>query len=113
MTDEASKTVTFHYLKGQDFRVVHVDGGVGGITPQGLIHLAVYAERAAIPQLLVHDVDAAGNLGEIKETVSKPGVVRELQVDLIFTRPVAEGIYKWLGEKLREYDLLATTLGKA
>ena len=37
--------VRFHYLKSQLWRVVHVDGAIGGITPRGMIHAALYSEE--------------------------------------------------------------------
>src|SRR3989442_6878794 len=52
---EATKPqdVTFHYIKSSQFRVVHADGIIGGVTPRGLIHIAVFSERPAIPQVIV------------------------------------------------------------
>ena len=41
--------IRFHYLKSPHFMTVHVDGAIGGPTPRGLLHAAVYAERVAIP----------------------------------------------------------------
>ena len=40
----------FHYIKSNQFRVIHVDGGIGSITPKGFIHFALYSERLAIPR---------------------------------------------------------------
>ena len=52
MSDRERDALRFFYIKAYNFRVVHVDGVIGGITPKGLLHLAVFSERAAIPQVL-------------------------------------------------------------
>jgi hypothetical protein len=106
--------VTLHYIKGQHFRAVHVDGAIGGITPRGLLHVAIYSERPAIPQMMVHELDAAGNLGAPVEVVSKPGIVRELEIDLLMGRDTLASLHQWLGEKLGELDeLIAAAKKKA
>jgi hypothetical protein len=111
---ERTTAVTFHYIKSQNFGVMHVDGIVGTITPQGLIHMAVFAERAAIPQTAVHEIDAKGTLSALPvETTSKPGIVREMSADLIFSPIVARAIANWLGDKLKEYDTLTKPGGTA
>jgi hypothetical protein len=95
--------VTFHYIKSAFFRVIHTDGVLGGATPQGHIHIAVFSERPAIPQVATHKLVVNGDsatLGEEIERVGKEGIVRELETDLLMTREVAQRLYSWLGERL-------------
>jgi hypothetical protein len=111
MTDIERKrpeSVRFHYIKSPHFLTVHVDGAIGGPTPRGLLHAAIYAERAAIPTSTVQPVLADGRLGdEIQaERVGKEGVVRELQVDLVMDLPAAQSLYKWLGEHVGKLEAL-------
>ena len=99
------ETVDFHYIKGPGFRTIHVDGALGGLTPSGFLHIAVYAERMAIPRHVVQAVTSAGQLGEeIKsERESKAGVVRQLEVDLFVNEDTARNIRNWLDDKLEEF----------
>ena len=108
MTDPAATPtqLTFHYIKSSQFRVIHVDGMIGGITPRGLLHIAMYSERPAIPQLVVQEVSPEGRLGAEKSRIGKDGVAREVEVDLMFDEEVAKAFHDWLGERLKE-------LGKA
>lgn len=95
------ETVRFHYVKSPHFATVHVDGAIGGLTPRGLIHVALYAERAAIPTSTVQPV-LDGRLGdELKDQrVGKEGVVRELQVDLVMDLAAAQSLQTWLADHI-------------
>lgn len=102
--------VKFHYQKSQFFRVIHVDGVIGNLTPQGLLHLAVFSERTAIPQSAVHELHQ-GSLGQVVETEGKEGFVREIDTDLIMTKDAAVGIRDWLNEMLKDYERAVNTKG--
>ncbi len=41
--------IKFHYLKSCDFKVVHVDGVFGGLTPSGDIFVTVFNQRPPLP----------------------------------------------------------------
>ncbi|MFN0168467.1 MAG: hypothetical protein ACKV22_18735 [Bryobacteraceae bacterium] len=97
-------------IKASGFRVVHVDGAHGGLTPHGQIFAVVYSERPAIPQIVVHPLESSGTLGEeiTAERITKGGIVRELEVGLTMNLAVAEGIHKWLGNKISELKVLTS-----
>ena len=108
-TETAAKParIKFHYIKNPAFRVVHVDGGIGGPTPRGSIHLALYSERAAIPQIVEHSLSEAGTLGEELGHEGKEGIVREIDIDLIMTIQTAAEIRDWLDKtigKMRQVE---------
>ena len=79
----------FFYLKNPAFRVVHVDGAVGGVTPRGRIPMAVYSERPAIPQSSVHSVvggvhqHGTGKLGCVE-----PAILRRARSVLVGRHPI-------------------------
>lgn len=108
---EAAPRIKFSYLKSPGFRVIHVDGGIGSVTPTGYIHLALYSERLPIPRELVHEVKPDGTLGaEVRdERVAKAGVLRELEVDAIFSLQTAVGLRDWLTEKITELETAMDT----
>lgn len=105
MTDEAPDSVAFSFIKSRHFRVIHVDGAIGSITPRGLIHVAVYSERPAIPQLIVQRIEN-GALGAAETVESRGGIVREVDADLMLTPDAARGLRDWLDERLLEWDQL-------
>jgi hypothetical protein len=55
--EPSDKEVAFDYLKAPDFRVVWADGIFGTITPNGLLHIAPFAERLAIPRRQVFAIE--------------------------------------------------------
>ena len=92
--------VAFDYIKGNLFRVVHVDGAIGGATPNGGLHIAFFSERLPIPQREVRSVNPDGSLGGIAESKVRPAIVREIDFDIIMSLPVAEGLVSWLQERV-------------
>ena len=98
--------VRFEYIKSNLFRVIHVDGAIGGLTPSGNIHMAVFNERLAIPQQIVIAVNPNGTLGgELKESrVVREGVIREMDADLMMDLPTAKSILKWLKENIEKLE---------
>lgn len=107
MENQPPTQLSFHYIKSSQFRVVHSDGFIGGITPRGLLHVAIYSERASIPQLVVHDVVTDGNaatLGAEAQRLGKDGYTRELEVDLMMDEPVVRALHEWLSQRLKEFD---------
>jgi hypothetical protein len=101
------ETIRFHYIKSPTFHTIHVDGGIGGMTPNGKFHLALYAERFAIPTTTTHKVKDGAPAEEVDRNV-RDGVVRELLVDLMFDNRTAESIRDWLNRNIKaRTDLIA------
>jgi hypothetical protein len=105
MTDERQPRVRFFYIKSNQFRVVHVDGAVGAITPRGNLHIAVYSERPAIPRQTEHELNLeTGQLGEPISTEGKEGVIREMEVDLMLSAQATVELRDWLNKRIEEFD---------
>jgi len=103
--------VKFHFIKGNFFRVVHVDGVFGGLSPTGDIFISVFSQRPPIPQSIVQPVNERGELGDelLSERHIKDGLVREIEVGLTVRPEVAESIIKWLQEKVDQYKAVRET----
>ncbi len=97
--------VRFYYLKSSQFRVVHVDGAHGGLTPRGQIQMALFNERQPIPQQTLEKLTPEGGLGdEIKDKrIQKEGLIREVEVEAIMTLESAKSLVTWLQQRI---DLL-------
>jgi len=97
--------VKFHYIKGNFFRVVHVDGVFGGLSPSGDVFASIFSQRPPIPTLTVQPVKEDGQLGDelISERATKDGLVREVEIGLVIRPDVAEVLIKWLQEKVEQY----------
>lgn len=96
----AGHEVAFDYIKSQDFRVVWADGAIGGVTPQGLVHFALYSERGAIPRRQVFTIkdETLGKLGEevIEKRITRDSIVREMACDVFLTPSAAENLANWI-----------------
>ena len=97
-------TIEFHYLKGNQFRAIHVDGAIGGVTPNGNIHMALFSERSAIPRKVEMNVNKNGTLGDERSRSGLSGVVRDMEVDVILSEPIARNIREWLDSNISKLD---------
>lgn len=99
-------TVAFDYIKSADFRTVWADGAIGGVTPSGLVHFAVYSERPAIPRRQVFAVLDSGEAGQrlgseiIEKRIARDAIVREMPVDIVVSVNVAESLAQWLMQQV-------------
>ena len=112
---EERERVTIDYLKGPRFRLVRADGAIGGITPEGQIHFALYSERFAIPRQVVLPIEADGSLGPVipELTVSRGTIVREMDVDVFVSPEVAERLRDWLSLQLEKLQKVKSDAQKA
>ena len=116
MTDDVGAAsrhsrVVFHYIKANAFRVIHADGAIGGITPQGAIHFALFSERPAIPQMQEFEFTETGEPGEVVNQQGRPGIVRELDVDVVLSQATAARLRDWLTQKIDELERLRKGVG--
>lgn len=112
--DPNKRVVSFHYEKSASFQSFHVDGMFGGIAPTLLINMAVFVERAPLPQRVDAEVGAKGEGDQPKEIhrETKEGIIRELQCNLVMNYDSAKAMHSWLERKLRELERIRDTLTK-
>ena len=97
-------TLRVHFLKSSLFRVIHVDGAFTGNLPSGKgIHISLYSERGAIPQVMEYSVTDKGVLDEIGR-IGKSGIVREIEVDAVMDLEVARALRGMLDRHLKSMD---------
>lgn len=125
MADEGDETqrvrpekVEYHHIKSQDFRVLHIDGGAGGISPRGYCNISLYSERKVIPRVTVRDISEQGDVSPEHTTdtlVKEPnmGVVREVEVSLLFDEQTAIEIRDWLNRRIEEFNQMKISESKS
>lgn len=92
------------FIKAPDFRVTFVDGVVGSVMDDGMVHAVVFSERWAIPKRLIFQRDAeTGELGAEVEAkrLSRASLVRHVAGELVMTADKAEVVGKWLLEQVK------------
>lgn len=97
--DVDDRSITFHFIKSNSFRVMHVSGAYGGITPRAEVHAAIYSERSPIPRQIRQAIAADNQLGEVLEQTQRDGVIREVEADLVMAPDVARSFGQWLIDK--------------
>jgi hypothetical protein len=98
--------IKFDYIKSNQFRVIHVDGAHGGVSPKGLIQMAFFSERAPIPKRETYSLEQ-GKLGPRTKVEQRDAIVREVEVETLIDLQVAKVIVQWLGEKIEQAEKLA------
>jgi hypothetical protein len=95
--------VVFEYSRDPMFRSTHADGFVGGLTPNGQVHIAFFSERPVLPKRHVFKLNPDGSLGaEVpNEKPANESITRDMQVDVLMTVQAAEGLKNWLDQYIR------------
>jgi len=95
--------VVFEYSKDPMFRSTHADGFIGGLTPNGQVHIAFFSERPVLPKRHVFRLNPDGSLGaEVpNEKAGNESITRDMQVDVLMTVQAAEGLKNWLDQYIR------------
>ena len=100
---ETPDAVDFHFIKASHFRVVHVDGVWGGVTPSTQnIAVGFFSERLPIPTLVKHQLKEGGAVGKEIDRDTRTGVVREMEVELIMNKATAMTFLEWFKTYLKE-----------
>lgn len=97
-------TVTFDYIKSNFHRVVQVDGVVGGITPNGMIHMAVWNQRQPYPRQVVHELTEDRMGSQIDRTTRECDFVREIEVGLVLNYEMARVLVRWLEKRISDFE---------
>jgi hypothetical protein len=92
-------TIKFYHEKGNFFRVIHVDGAIGGLTPTRDIFMSLYSQRIAIPKIIEQRLSLEGKVGEELKREGKDGIFRELEVGVVLTPTTARQIAEWLNQQ--------------
>ncbi len=103
--DTERQEILFHFIKSNLFRVIYVDGAVGGISPKGMIQMALFNDRGAIPtRVVMEGIPAHGGLRPGKELrdkrEGKSGIVREVEAEIVLSLESAKNLHIWLGNHI-------------
>jgi hypothetical protein len=103
--------VVFEYSRDPMFRSTHADGFVGGLTPNGQVHIAFFTERPVLPKRHVFKLNPDGSLGaEVpNDKAANESITRDMQVDILMTVQAAEGLKNWLDQYIRSLKARASS----
>lgn len=91
-------------IKSNHFRVIHVDGARGSMTPSGnAIQMVLFNHRVPIPQVILHKTEG-GAVKDATEKVTLPGFVREMEVAAIMNLETATVVRDWLSDRIKQLE---------
>lgn len=93
---EETSAIQIRMLKSSGHRVVFADGAFGGVSPRGLIHMALFSERFPLPDVVVHEVVKGERLGDETRREVRGDIVRDVEVSVLMKPDTAVSLAKWL-----------------
>lgn len=104
--DLEKRRIRFDYIKSNNFRVIHVDGVYGGLSPHGQIGISIWNERWPIPKQVTHKLKDDMNLGEEieEELIIRNAIVREVEAYLVMDVQIAIVLRDWLDDKIKAIE---------
>ena len=101
MPENLPPSIKFHYVKGNLFRVIHVDGVIGGVTPGRGIFLSLFSERSALPKMIEQELLPNGTLGAERAREGKEGLVRDMEIGVMLSVDAAQKIANFLNNQVK------------
>ena len=94
--------IPFHFEINDDFKTVLATGVFGGLTPNGLINMNFFLERANIPDTIIYQLSEDGRTAEKEVSVEGgEGIVREVFFGVVIDVNTANDLVNWLNERIK------------
>lgn len=97
---EKPSQVDIYYERTHSYRLYHVDGAHGGITPRGNLTFDLYVDRPEIPKMIRREVSEHGKLGDEISRGGRKGILRQIECGVVLDFQAAANLHDWLGEML-------------
>jgi hypothetical protein len=100
-----TSTISFDYIKSNQFRCARADGVWGGLNGHLDVVMSFFSERPAIPQHVVHALHG-NTLGEEipDQRVGRNSIIREVEVCISMNLTVAKVFRDWLDSKIKSIE---------
>lgn len=98
--EKKTQSITFNYIKADNFHSILATGVIGGITVNSLIDMNFFTDRVTIPQKITFEVQKSGIVSKEIGRDSKDGSVREVHFGAIIDTKTAKSLIAWLNEKI-------------
>jgi hypothetical protein len=89
-------SIKFHYIKSNLYRVIHLDGAIGGLTASREIFISLFNDRGTLPKMIEFAVTPDGQLGNEITREGKEGLVREMEVGVLMNAAAAKSLAAYL-----------------
>ena len=105
--DETPEKVKLQFVKSNLFRVIHVDGVWGTLTPNGDgISMNLCSQRFPIPQQVVYELDKDGSFEKeiSEERIQNDDIEWEVEISAIMDIETAKELIKWLQNMVQQAE---------
>ena len=94
-----------HFLKNNDYRTVFASGVFGGVTPNGLVNINFFTDRAPLPNKITYEIDPQNpSLKKEAEREGRKGFVREVHFGVVLDKETTKLTIAWLTEQLANLE---------
>lgn len=96
----------FDYIKSNFFRVIHVDGVLGGFNSRGLLNIDLWSERPPIPTHAEYKIIDGKTFGEeiVERRLGRKSMIREVEAAVVMDLQLAKAFHGWLTAKIEELE---------
>lgn len=107
------RTAIFHYIKSNYFRVVFAEGVIGSPSQSGDgVRISFFNSRTPLPLQVHNRLDKDGRIGEEISVIGRPGVVREVEVEVVLNIDAAKVVRDWLATRIDEAEKVAAKIAE-
>jgi len=98
-----NKTFNIKYQKTHDYKTSFVTGIHGGLSSNGMITASFLADRHALPEVAILELDEKNNVIR-NEDVKGSDMVREVPFGVVMDINTTKLIINWLSLRVKEYE---------
>lgn len=108
------ETVLINNIKNSNYRQIHVDGALGGVTPTGKININFFAQRNAIPKATEYQIEGVSLLKAVRNSAeSLEGIVREFEFGVYMDIDTCTSLRDFLNKKIEEHKKIISEVNKS
>jgi hypothetical protein len=108
MSDEVQKEsekIRVYYQNSALHRTLFVSGAWAGLTPTGLIQIALFNDLHPMPEMVTHDI-VADAIGPETDKLEKRGVIREVEATILIPPQIAQSLLPLMQQMIDQAETL-------
>jgi hypothetical protein len=105
MSKDERPTITFEYIKSNDYKVYRIHGAYSSANAHGDLIMSLFSERTPIPRKTTHEITEDGRLvhDPINEE-KKKSVIREVLFGISLNPDIARSVGEFFIEQANKLD---------
>ena len=100
-----SEKIRVYYQNSALHRTLFVSGAWAGLTPTGLIQLALFNDLHPMPEMVTHAV-VADAIGPEADKLEKQGIIREVEATILIPPQIAQSLLPLIQQMIDQAETL-------